>query len=871
MERSSRRSVGLRPQPLDIVTSLSSVKILFASGTDAVVAQTIERLKPILPDVPLVVVSEFPTSEGEWIPYHIRRSWRENYDLVRRRLRGRAIRISAVILEPRTPYWRMRALALALAPLQFLAFNDAGGHFMLRPRSVPTMLRHLAWRAGNFVRWHLRPKSSLRTLSWAKCGRAMLYLLARAKPRVPVFASDPAPWPRRELEPGISVVIPSRSGRELLAACLPRIQDAGEIIVVDNGSDDGTAEYLAREYPRVVIEHSPAPLSFAAAVNRGARRARHAHVCLLNNDMLVEPGFLDALRSAFERVPHLFASSAQIFFPEGKRREETGKTSLRPALAATGFPVRCDAPLEGEDLSYVLYPSGGCTLYDARKFAELGGFDEAYAPAYVEDLDLGVRAWKRGWPSVYRAAARVLHLHRATTSRYFTEAELDRVLEKNFVRFLARVVPGRVGRRLWHDNAARLYRAEKTAALASAAVVPRLSGSGPAGFFDLVNGDVAVFPGRERSGKPVILVASPYLPFPLSHGGAVRIYNLMRQAARDFDTVLVCFVEEPAACPRELLELCVEVVTVRRPGSHALPTTPRPDTVEEFDSPTFHAALRQTVNKWRPRIAQLEFTQMAQYARDCSPARTVLVEHDITYDLFEQMLAREEDWETRRQYTRWVKFEQQAWRTVDQVVVMSERDHSLVHQAMVIPNGVDLKRFRSSGRSPDPRRLLFIGSFAHKPNVLALKFFLNEVFPGLEGVTLHVIAGQHHERFWDLRQPGVEVEGFVADVRPAYERAAVVIAPLVASAGTNIKIMEAMAMNKAIVSTAAGINGLELQSGVDVIVEDSAEGMARAITRLLADPAERTALEQRARATVERLYGWEAIGARQKQMYEKLL
>jgi glycosyltransferase involved in cell wall biosynthesis len=93
----------------------------------------------------------------------------------------------------------------------------------------------------------------------------------------------------------------------------------------------------------------------------------------------------------------------------------------------------------------------------------------------------------------------------------------------------------------------------------------------------------------------------------------------------------------------------------------------------------------------------------------------------------------------------------------------------------------------------------------------------------------------------------------------------------VASAGTNIKIMEAMAMNKAIVSTAAGINGLELQSGVDVIVEDSAEGMARAITRLLADPAERTALEQRARATVERLYGWEAIGARQKQMYEKLL
>ena len=137
----------------------------------------------------------------------------------------------------------------------------------------------------------------------------------------------------------------------------------------------------------------------------------------------------------------------------------------------------------------------------------------------------------------------------------------------------------------------------------------------------------------------MVLIASPYLPFPLAHGAAVRIYNLMRRAARDFDQVLVAFVEEPRPVPQELREICVEIVTVRRPGSHALPSTPRPDTVEEFDSPAFHAALRQTVAKWKPGIAQLEFTQMAQYAADCAPARTILVEHDITYDLYAQMLA----------------------------------------------------------------------------------------------------------------------------------------------------------------------------------------------------------------------------------------
>jgi GT2 family glycosyltransferase/glycosyltransferase involved in cell wall biosynthesis len=855
--------------------NLPQVKVLFASGSDPVIAQTIERFKAIFPDLPLVVVSEFPQRDVEWIPYHIRRRWRENFDLVRWRLRGRSVRLAAVILEPRTPYWHMRALGLALAPLNFLAFNEAGNHFMLRPRSVPTMLRHFLWRAGNFVRWHLRPQSALRTMSWAKLERALLYGLARFRLSIP-WNGGPAPWPIRELAPGISVVIPSRNGRDLLAKCLPLISDADEIgvfetIVVDNGSGDGTTEFLSREFPNVLIEYSAPALSFATAANRGARRARHSHVCLLNNDMLVEPGFLRQLRAAFDNVPDLFASTAQIFFPPGKRREETGKTVLRAGIAALDFPVRCDEPLQGEDRSYVLYPSGGCTLYDARKLGTLGGFDEAYAPAYVEDLDLGVRAWKRGWPSVYCAGARVLHQHRATTSRYFTETELDRVLERNFVRFLAHVCPLRVARVLWKANAARLLGAGKTGALKNAVMVPALTGNGPAEFLDLVNGDVAVFPGQSRTGRPVILVASPYLPFPLSHGAAVRIYNLMRRAADHFDLILVSFVEEPAPVPRELLAICVEVVTVRRPGSHALPSTPRPDTVEEFDSPAFHAALREAVRKWRPCVAQLEFTQMAQYARDGSPARTILVEHDITYDLYAQMLAQEEDWETRRTYERWLRFEKSAWPTVDRVVVMSEKDRALVPGSVVIPNGVDLERFQTSLDPPEPRRILFIGSFAHRPNVLAMEFFLRDVFPRLSEVALHVIAGQRHENFWDVRHVGVEIEGFVADVRPAYARATLVIAPLQASAGTNIKILEAMAMGKAVVSTSAGIHGLELEPGADLLVEDTAEGMAQAITRLLERPGERVALEQRARLTVERLHGWDTIAEVPKKLYEGLL
>jgi GT2 family glycosyltransferase/glycosyltransferase involved in cell wall biosynthesis len=848
-------------------TPLNAVKVLFASGSDEVVAQTLREFSNIFPETPLVVVAEFPPPEGEWIRYHIRRSFHENRALIRSRLGGRKIRVAAIILEPATPHWPMRLLGMTLAPLRLLAYSETGQHFRLRPDNLGVMLRHLLWRTKNLVR------SQVREGGWAhdtlelfsdpgKLRLLALYCVARARPWFSGTPSLPEPWEDRERPPGVSVVIPSRNGRELLERCLQLIDEADEIVVVDNGSDDGTGDFLRQRYLGVVVEQSPQPLSFADAVNRGVERIRFSHVCLLNNDMLVEPGFLASLRRAFDEVPGLFSASAQIFFPEGQRREETGKTVWAGARAATDFPVRCDVPLDGEDLSYVLYGSGGCTLYDAAKLATMGGFDTMYETAYVEDLDLGVRAWKRGWPSVYCAKARVLHRHRATTSRYFTPERLDAILEANLVRFLARF--GWV----WRENLQRLRAQGKLEALRVAA--GPLHHGHDSEKMDLVCGDVAVFPGRPRTGRPVVLIASPYLPFPLSHGAAVRMYNLMRRTAADFDLVLISFVEEPAAVPAELTENCVEIVTVRRPGSHALPSTARPDIVEEFDSPAFHAALRQTAAKWSPRIVQLEFTQMAQYAVDCKPARTILVEHDITYDLYEQMLHREEDWEIRRQYDRWLRFETEAWRAVDRVVTMSEKDRKVIAGSVAIPNGVDLDRFQPLAGQPEARRLLFIGSFAHPPNVQALEFFLREVFPRLSGVTLHVIAGQRHERFWDLHHDNVEVEGFVADVRPAYARASLVIAPLVASAGTNIKILEAMAMGKAIVSTEAGINGLDLDRGADVIVADGPEEMARAINRLLDSAEERDALGSHARATAEKRYGWDAIAAEQKRLYLSL-
>lgn len=891
------------------------VKVVFATGTEELNLELIRRLQALEAGLPLFVVSEFPPPEGRWIPYHPLQGLWSNWRRCRAAFRGRRIRWAAVMLTPNLPYRRLRLIAFLTAPLRLLIYNEHLDHWMLRPRCLPVIARYLAWRVRNFVVFETHPGGHLYTMLWRlarprEWRRPLCFLgawlagwlAAGLKCVLPAkrIRAAPAAFPD-----GVSVIIPSRDGKDLLAAMLPGVLEdlrglASEVIVVDNGSQDGTPEFLREGFPEVIVEVHRAPLGFAEAVNHGLRRARYSHVCLLNNDMEIEPGFFRALRSAFECVPDLFCATAQIFFPEGARREETGKAVMPPALrrSRNDFPLRCELPLPGEDLSYVLYGSGGCSMYAAEKLRQLGGFDEIYRPAYVEDLDVGYRAWLCGWPTVYVARARVLHRHRATTSRYYTGHELAAFAERNYLRFLVRsVASARMFLALWREAVGRLNRA---AAYGCAPALEALRDGWRAPFrvrraavagdwndelaLGAGSGEIAVFAGERRTGRPVVVVASPYLPFPLSHGGAVRIYNLMRRATAGYDLVLVAFVDELASPPAELAAICAEIVEVRRPGTHLRPPSRLPDMVVEHSTAAFRAALRQTVRKWQPAILQLEFTHMAQYADEAGTARTILVEHDVTLDLHRQLAALAGDWETRRQYERWRRFETRAWKTVDCVVVMSERDRRMVtgaRRVACLPNGVDLDRFRPAPAEPEPRRLLFIGSFAHLPNLLAVEFFLREVWPRLGDLepVLHVIAGRNHrlylERYRehvtiDLCSPGIEVEDFVADPRPAYARATVVIAPLVASAGTNIKILEAMAMGKAIVSTPAGIHGLDLEDGRDLMVAATAEEFAGAVRRLLLDPARRRELELQARLTAERDYDWNRIGRRQAELYSEL-
>ncbi len=267
----------------------------------------------------------------------------------------------------------------------------------------------------------------------AAAGLALTDLFARLAPRRKLD---------QETRPDTSsaaIVIPNWNGRDLLEKYLPSVIAASgrvpgsEVIVVDNGSTDGSAAFIRERFPQVRVVALEANLGFGGGSNAGFKAARHDVVVLLNSDMRVEPDFLQPLLDGFtdERV---FSVSCQIFFSDpNKIREETGLTEFWWERGSLRVRHRTE-PGIGE-LYPCAYGGGGSCALDRRKFLELGGFDELLAPFYLEDTDLGYLAWKRGWKNLYQPASVVFHEHRGTIGRRFSEAYIQGVLKKNFLLF----------------------------------------------------------------------------------------------------------------------------------------------------------------------------------------------------------------------------------------------------------------------------------------------------------------------------------------------------------------------------------------------------------------------------------------------------
>jgi glycosyltransferase involved in cell wall biosynthesis len=375
-----------------------------------------------------------------------------------------------------------------------------------------------------------------------------------------------------------------------------------------------------------------------------------------------------------------------------------------------------------------------------------------------------------------------------------------------------------------------------------------------------------------RQGLPRIAIVSPYFPWPRSHGGAVRLEGLLRHASRQADILFFGFEDSQTEADfASTAAICARVYSAPKPR-YLEPrwSTILPPEACEFWNPDLDAALRREMSAAGCTLLQAEYTQMARYRPD------ILVEHDITADLMAQVHRLRPGLSTWWDLWRWRRFERAALRRARRVVVMSEKDRALsgLPGAAIIPNGVDLERFSPA---PDPanRRLLFVGSFRHFPNVRAWRFFLEQVWPlldGIDGIEATVIAGPEPELYYQPARsdPRITQHAYVADVRPHYQQAALVVIPTLESAGTNLKALEAAAMGRAIVSTPSGVAGLGFTHAENVWLADSPEAFAEAVRRLLLEPAFRCGLAAAARAHVERFYGWPALAQLQVDLWKEL-
>lgn len=253
--------------------------------------------------------------------------------------------------------------------------------------------------------------------------------------------------------PDVSVIIPTWNGRHLLERFLPSVVDAArvyqreggarvEVVIVDDGSEDGTSEWIGANAPSFVeVIVKSGPEGFAPTANVGFRRARFPVIFLLNNDVAVERDVLLHLAPHFFD-PTVFAVTCRALDPRTRRLASGGKLGR----FRRGFwRVHKDYDVvreEGERTvgvrssgSFGAWPSllasGGFSAFDAEKVRQLGGFDERLRPFYWEDVDLSLRAWRRGWQIRYEPRAVVYHEASRTIEPRFSRFFIRRASERN--------------------------------------------------------------------------------------------------------------------------------------------------------------------------------------------------------------------------------------------------------------------------------------------------------------------------------------------------------------------------------------------------------------------------------------------------------
>jgi O-antigen biosynthesis protein len=610
----------------------------------------------------------------------------------------------------------------------------------------------------------------------------------RVAPAEPPEPTRPIEFPVHE-QAEISIIIPVFNQLRFTQACLASLQEHQgterfEVIVVDDCSTDGTAEVVPR-LPGVVYLRNEMNSGFIASCNHGAEKARGKYLVFLNNDTLVKLGWLTALLDTFAEESRAGIVGSKLLYPDG-RLQEAGGIIWRDA---SGWNYgKFDDPKKPEYnyLREVDYCSAAALMIPKSLFTSVGGFASRYAPAYYEDTDLAFKVRQAGYKVLYQPLSEVIHYEGATGGTDLTSGTKK------------------------HQDINRSTFAETWAAELKTKPT---------------NGDSAFLHQAPR-GRKNILVIDHHVPKPDHDSGSLRMFQiltLLHQLGHRVTFIADNLANIPPYAG-ELQKRGIEVVY-------------HPYIKKVRDYLISHGSSFDVVVLSRCDFARKHIADVRQ---DVPQARIIFDTVDLHYlrEDREAQLTRDAEMRQRAEEKR--QLEHELIEQADETWVVSPVEQRLLRQEwpgksiQLVSNIVDVP----GSRTPFALRRdwLFIGGFQHRPNIDAVLFFVQKIYPlvskQLRDAKFYILGDKAPPEIVALATERIIVAGLQRDVRPFFDTVKLSVAPLRFGAGVKGKINQSMAFGVPVVATSLAVEGMELTDHEDILVADEPEDFARALIEL---------------------------------------
>jgi glycosyltransferase involved in cell wall biosynthesis len=398
-----------------------------------------------------------------------------------------------------------------------------------------------------------------------------------------------------------------------------------------------------------------------------------------------------------------------------------------------------------------------------------------------------------------------------------------------------------------------------------------------------------------------ILWLKTELLHPVDKGGKIRTYHMLKELKRNHRITYLAFDEGNAApdARQRAAEYCHEVVCVPHctrpkfsPGFYldlaSNLVTPLPYFIKKYQSSRMGRDIRAQVARLKPDVLVCDFLVSSVNVPPGLSCATVLFQHNVEAMIWKRHYeVQTNPLKKLYLYSQWRKtraYERAACHRFTKVVAVSREDREMMEReygvkaVADVPTGVDTEFFRPRGtETEEMHNLVFTGSMDWLPNEDAIRFFTEQIMPRVKqavpGVTLTVVGRNPSPSLIELsrRDSSVIVTGRVEDVRPYIERAAAYIVPIRVGGGTRLKIYEALAMEKAMVSTTVGAEGLPVRHGEDLLIADTPEDFAAAVVRVLTDRGFARRLGRHAAAAVRERFGWDRVAGEFARVCESAL